>query len=78
DLRDLSPASWNIVVNSILQEERIAKKYFRNAFRVKDAECDNECQRNLLCALRMGHHNSTLYCPQDQRRRSLLTNRTTE
>ncbi|KAK6026614.1 hypothetical protein OSTOST_07405, partial [Ostertagia ostertagi] len=78
-LRDLSPASWNVALNSILQEARIAKKYIRNAFRVRKPACDSECQMSLLCLLRMGHHNSTLYCPQNiPRARHLITNRTTD
>nr|CDJ93171.1 Metallophosphoesterase domain containing protein [Haemonchus contortus] len=73
-LRDLSPTSWNNVVNSIFQEARTARKYTRNAFRTRKPACDTECQLNLLCLLRMGHHNSTLYCPQAlPQRRVVLT-----
>ncbi|VDO44572.1 unnamed protein product [Haemonchus placei] len=77
-LRDLSPTSWNNVVNSIFQEARTARKYIRSAFRTRKPACDTECQLNLLCLLRMGHHNSTLYCPQTlPQRRVVLTSENT-
>ncbi|RCN25337.1 hypothetical protein ANCCAN_28952 [Ancylostoma caninum] len=62
-LRDLSPRSWNKLVDSIVSNEKMAQKFFRNAFRVEEPACAVDCQRNLLCSLRMGHHNSSLYCP---------------
>ncbi|KAK6737109.1 hypothetical protein RB195_019668 [Necator americanus] len=65
DLLDLSPKSWNKLLDSIYRNERVSKKFFRNAYRVKDPVCSSDCKRDLLCSLRMGHHNSTLYCPPD-------------
>ncbi|VDM56671.1 unnamed protein product [Angiostrongylus costaricensis] len=63
DLNDLSPTSWNNLVNSLYNDRKTAERFFRNAVRVEDHMCDATCQWKLLCALRMGHHNSTLYCP---------------
>ncbi|EYC07434.1 hypothetical protein Y032_0070g431 [Ancylostoma ceylanicum] len=62
-LRNLSPQSWNKLVDSIVTNEKMAQRFFRNAFRVGEPACGVDCQRDLLCSLRMGHHNSTLYCP---------------
>uniref|UniRef100_A0A0K0DP58 Metallophos domain-containing protein n=1 Tax=Angiostrongylus cantonensis TaxID=6313 RepID=A0A0K0DP58_ANGCA len=63
DLNDLSPSSWNNLVNSVYNDRKSAERFFRNAVRMEDHMCDATCQWELLCALRMGHHNSTLYCP---------------
>ncbi|KJH49735.1 Ser/Thr phosphatase family protein [Dictyocaulus viviparus] len=62
-LDDLSLSSWNKLVNIVHHDEKIAQKFFRNAVRAEN-KCDSTCQWTLLCGLRMGHHNSTLYCPQ--------------
>ncbi|VDL67423.1 unnamed protein product, partial [Nippostrongylus brasiliensis] len=80
DLPELSLAAWNSVANTVINgtTRRTVKRFFRNAFRVKDPSCDIVCQRNLLCSLRMGHHNSTLYCPPASwTSYSLRTNRIT-
>ncbi|KAJ1363535.1 hypothetical protein KIN20_023422 [Parelaphostrongylus tenuis] len=67
NLNDLSPTSWNNLVNSLQHDVRTAERFFRNAVRAgKNHMCDTTCQRTLLCALRMGHHNSTLYCPSER------------
>uniref|UniRef100_A0A0N4XKM4 Ovule protein n=1 Tax=Nippostrongylus brasiliensis TaxID=27835 RepID=A0A0N4XKM4_NIPBR len=76
-INDSSARSTAFIVRSALNKRWMSTTK-RNAFRVKDPSCDIVCQRNLLCSLRMGHHNSTLYCPPASwTSYSLRTNRIT-
>ncbi|VDP01288.1 unnamed protein product [Heligmosomoides polygyrus] len=76
DMEDLSPESWNSLIQSIIEIKKTSNRFLRNAFRVANPSCDNACRKDLLCSLRMGHHNSTLYCPSESLRHDFLwTNR---
>lgn len=35
----------------------------RLSFRTTNPRCDADCRRSIMCFLRSGHHNDTLYCP---------------
>ncbi|GMT27465.1 hypothetical protein PFISCL1PPCAC_18762, partial [Pristionchus fissidentatus] len=62
-IADLTPSSWNSVVNSIHNDNKLADRFIELAFRTSSPRCDTSCRRSLLCFLRSGHHNDTLYCP---------------
>ncbi|KHJ87304.1 hypothetical protein OESDEN_12924, partial [Oesophagostomum dentatum] len=62
NLTDLSPNSWNNLVKKIFEDEETATK---NAFRVSEPLCDDICRSEILCSLRSGHHNMSLYCPEN-------------
>ncbi|CAD6195707.1 unnamed protein product [Caenorhabditis auriculariae] len=64
-LRDLSPKSWNQLANRIFVDADVKHKFLRNAFRTSTPACDATCSRQLMCNLRMGHHNASLYCPPE-------------
>ncbi|CAI2344152.1 unnamed protein product [Caenorhabditis sp. 36 PRJEB53466] len=62
-MADLSPISWNKVINKLIKSEKKREQFYKYAFRNSSPHCDTTCQNQLMCNLRMGHHNSSLYCP---------------
>ncbi|ULU05043.1 hypothetical protein L3Y34_017643 [Caenorhabditis briggsae] len=60
---DLSPVSWNTVIQKLFKNEKKREQFYKYAFRNSSPQCDVTCRQQLMCNLRMGHHNSTLYCP---------------
>ncbi|CAB3404967.1 unnamed protein product [Caenorhabditis bovis] len=63
NIADMSPKSWNRVSQRIFKSRKRRQQFVRNAFRTKNPECNSICEMQLMCSLRMGHHNSSLYCP---------------
>ncbi|KAF8368903.1 hypothetical protein PRIPAC_86732 [Pristionchus pacificus] len=63
NLTNLSPASWNSVIKDIHSNEEVAKRFIELSFRTANPRCDADCRRSIMCFLRSGHHNDTLYCP---------------
>ncbi|CAI5441593.1 unnamed protein product [Caenorhabditis angaria] len=63
NIPDISPSSWNKVAHRIFKSQKKREQFLRNAYRTSNPKCDLSCQYQLLCNLRMGHHNSSLYCP---------------
>ncbi|CAO4364805.1 unnamed protein product [Caenorhabditis nigoni] len=60
---DLTPVSWNKVIQKLFKSEKKREQFYKYAFRNSSPQCDVTCRQQLMCNLRMGHHNSTLYCP---------------
>ncbi|VDO50906.1 unnamed protein product [Brugia timori] len=59
-LNDLSPVSWDLLINKIIYEKSIYSRFVRNSIRRDNFICERKCRYNLLCNLRKGHHNMTL------------------
>ncbi|PAV87727.1 hypothetical protein WR25_03763 [Diploscapter pachys] len=72
-LPDLSPNSWNKLINQLYTETSTRNTFTKNSFRSATPACDAGCVQGLLCSLRMGHHNESLYCSPPKAH--LLTNR---
>uniref|UniRef100_A0A8R1E370 Sphingomyelin phosphodiesterase n=1 Tax=Caenorhabditis japonica TaxID=281687 RepID=A0A8R1E370_CAEJA len=62
-MSDLSPLSWNKVIQKLFKSDKRRQQFYKYAFRNESPNCDETCKMQLMCNLRMGHHNSTLYCP---------------
>ncbi|KAF1766416.1 hypothetical protein GCK72_006377 [Caenorhabditis remanei] len=62
-MTDLSPISWNKVIQKLIKSDKKRQQFYKYAFRNSSPHCDTTCELQLMCNLRMGHHNSTLYCP---------------
>ncbi|GMR37060.1 hypothetical protein PMAYCL1PPCAC_07255 [Pristionchus mayeri] len=71
NMTDLSPKSWNTVVDNIFNNATLTDRFFQFAYRTPSPRCDAACRHYQLCLLRSGHHNDALYCPSN----SLDTNR---
>ncbi|VDM99911.1 unnamed protein product, partial [Thelazia callipaeda] len=59
-MNDLSPESWDSLIDRIIYEPLFYNKFIRNSNRRDDFICDRECRFDSLCFLRKGHHNDTL------------------
>ncbi|KAM3721915.1 Sphingomyelin phosphodiesterase [Dirofilaria immitis] len=59
-LVDLSPTSWDRLINKIIYEKTTYNRFIRNSNRQDNFICEGKCRYNSLCSLRKGHHNTTL------------------
>ncbi|VDO55733.1 unnamed protein product [Onchocerca flexuosa] len=59
-LKDLSPKSWDHLINEITYQKTTYDKFIKNSLRRDDFICEEKCRYNTLCFLRKGHHNATL------------------
>ncbi|CAG9535750.1 unnamed protein product [Cercopithifilaria johnstoni] len=60
NLNDLSPTSWDLLINKIVYEKSIYDKFIRNSMRRDNVVCEGKCRYDFTCILRKGHHNTTL------------------
>ncbi|VDK89165.1 unnamed protein product [Litomosoides sigmodontis] len=59
-LNDLSPTSWDRLINKIIYEKSTYDRFIRNSVRRDNFACEGKCRYDAICILRKGHHNATL------------------
>lgn len=62
NLPDLSPPSWNDLIQRIQTDPSIAQKFLRNFYRKSRYYCDQNCLQSLICDMRSSHHNQSALC----------------
>uniref|UniRef100_A0AC35U4T5 Sphingomyelin phosphodiesterase n=1 Tax=Rhabditophanes sp. KR3021 TaxID=114890 RepID=A0AC35U4T5_9BILA len=61
-MNDMSPVSWNNLINQIETDPVMFDKFLDNYSRNLKFKCNDSCKKEMVCSLHRAHHNDTKLC----------------